>query len=171
MKKNDLIKTVEGILTVDDNDLRLSLLNAVLKDKYNITVSYVPNEPPIIDVIKIRNSDKNPKDDGIIITYDGGSKRFTKRFTSKKALIFSVKKIGCKKFHENQGRAVIVSRTRPNNIHNCKIKEIKDLDGTSWFVNTNCSIENRVKFLNKLYDRLGMKAWKANRCQLKKTNP
>ena len=167
MKKNDLIKTVEGILTVDDNDIRLSLLNAVLKDKYKITVSYVPNEPPIIDVIKIRNSDENPKDDGIKIKYDGGSKRFT----SKKALIFSVNQIGCKKFHENQGRAVIVSRTRPNNIHNCKITEIKDLDGTSWYVNTNCSIDNRVRFLNKLYDRLGMKGWKAKRCQLKKTNP
>lgn len=129
--------------------------NNLVSDGYRIVIKLGKDELANVEVTK--QIDTAGRNSGIRIQHDGVSDVFS----SKEALLFVVKSIGCKRFHENQGRAVIVSRDKPTNLPENKIEKVVDEDG-EWFVTANAGINQRVALLNNVFTRLEMD-WTAER--------
>lgn len=150
MDKIEAQKEIEKILNSHE-----SKLHQLVSDGYRIVIKLVKDEPANVEVTKL--IDTAGRNSGIRIQHDGVSDSLS----SKEALLFVVKTIGCKKFHENQGRAVVVSRDKPTNLPENKIEKVVDKDG-EWFVTTNAGINQRVALLNNVFTRLEMD-WTAER--------
>ena len=150
MDKIEEQKEIEKIL----NSLE-SKLHLLVSDGYRIVIKLGKDEPANVEVTK--QIDTAGRISSIRIQHDG----ISDVFSSKEALLFVVKTIGCKRFHENQGRAVIVSRDKPTNLPENKIEKVVDEDG-EWFVTTNAGINQRVALLNNVVTRLEMD-WTAER--------
>lgn len=150
MKKNEIQKGIEKFLNIHENEL-----HQLLGDGYRIIIKLVKDEPAIVEVTK--QIDTTGRNSCIRIQHDGESDVFS----SKDALLFVVKTIGCKNFQDNQGRAVIISRNKPTNLPENKIEKVIDEDG-EWFVTINAGIDQRVALLNKVFIRL-KKDWTAER--------
>lgn len=150
MDKIEVQKEIEKILNSHE-----SKLHQLVSDGYRIVIKLGKNEPANVEVTK--QIDTAGRISSIRIQHDG----ISDVLSSKEALLFVVKTIGCKRFHENQGRAVIVSRDKPMNLPENKIEKVVDEDG-EWFVTTNAGINQRVALLNNVFTRLEMD-WTAER--------
>ena len=150
MDKIEVQKEIEKILNSHE-----SKLHQLVSDGYRIVIKLGKDKPANVEVTK--QIDTGGRNSGIRIQHDG----ISDVFSSKEALLFVVKTIGCKRFHENQGRAVIVSRDKPTNLPENKIEKVVDEDG-EWFVTTNAGINQRVALLNNVFTRLEMD-WTAER--------
>lgn len=149
MGKEQIKKRIEAILATHKDELD-DLLGEKYRSDIRITLGEIDVQVTVRQTVDGRKS-------GIEITHDG----ISEYFPSKEALLFSIRKIGCQRFADNQGRAVILSRERPQNLPDNQIEMIEAEDGL-WYVRTAAGIVQRVNYLNSVYDRLGLD-WKAKR--------
>lgn len=149
-KKEQIKDGVEMILNSHKDELQ-NLMN----DGYRIVITLIKDEPFRVDVT--RQIDTSGRNSRIRITHDG----ISEDFSSIDALLYVVNAIGCQTFYENQGRSVIVSRDRPENLRENLIHEISN-DNETWYVNLNSGIDQRVAKLNSIFKQLRID-WSAER--------
>lgn len=149
MEKDEIKVEVENILKSHEERL-----TELLNHGFRITVTLKKNTHFEVEVTRQMNTEG--RQSGIRIVHDGQADCFS----SKEALLFSIKEIGCKQFFEAQ-RGNVIFRERPANAKDNQIKELEDKDGL-WYVYLNAGITQRVNFLNIVYQKLG-KNWQAER--------
>ena len=112
-------------------------------------------EPNDINVTK--QIDTLGRNSGIRIIHDGNNDVFS----SREALLFSIREIGCEQFYNAQKRGKVVFQQRPVNTKDSSIAELQEKD-VLWYVNLNGGINQRIIFLNNIFKELGID-WFAER--------
>ncbi len=150
MNKEDIkARTKELLKSLEEDLINLPF------DGHRVVITLIKGSPIIINVTK--SIDISVRKSGITITHDG----LSEDFTSKEALLFSIRQIGCERFFNAQTRGKVIFKERPANVKPSRIVELRD-DKGFWYVNVHSGINQRVGFLNLIYKNLDIN-WKAER--------
>ena len=152
MEKEEIKTRIEAILNAH-NDVFLDILS----NGVNIDIRLEKDKPAKIIVAKDIDTTGRGGKAGIRICHDGQ----TDDFSSQEALLFSIKQIGYERFYNAQKKSKVIDRNRPTNVKESEIVELKDDNGL-WYVNMHSGIEQRVRFLNNIFNALSLD-WIAER--------
>lgn len=152
MTKEDIQVRIGEILESHDSELK-----KILSYGYNIDIRLEKDKPAKIIVAKDIDTTGRGGKAGIRISHDGQ----TDDFSSQEALLFSIKQIGYERFYNAQKKSKVIDRNRPTNVKESEIVELKDDNGL-WYVNMHSGIEQRVRFLNNIFNALSLD-WIAER--------
>ena len=152
MTKEDIQVRIGEILESHDSELK-----KILSYGYNIDIRLEKDKPAKIIVAKDIDTTGRGGKAGIRISHDGQ----TDDFSSQEALLFSIKQIGYERFYNAQKKSKVIDRNRPTNVKESEIVELKDDNGL-WYVNMHSGIEQRVRFLNNIFNALSLD-WTAER--------
>ncbi len=152
MTKEDIQVRIGEILESHDSELK-----KILSYGYNIDIRLEKDKPAKIIVSKDIDTTGRGGKAGIRICHDVQ----TDDFSSQEALLFSIKQIGYERFYNAQKKSKVIDRNRPTNVKDSEIVELKDDNGL-WYVNMHSGIEQRVRFLNNIFNALSLD-WIAER--------
>ena len=151
--EKEVIKTkIEAILNAHNDEV-----SEILSNGFNIDIRLEKDKPAKIIVAKDIDTTGRGGKAGIRIKHDGQ----TDDFSSQEALLFSIKQIGYERFYNAQKKSKVIDRDRPTNVKNSEIVELKDDNGL-WYVNMHSGINQRVGFLNNIFNALSLD-WTAER--------